>query len=119
MRLAVFSPSSHRCCAPPSSRPPPAATRRCSERARHSAHTRNSPTANTTYDVSSQVFTRLVETERGVSAAIPELAEKLDGLRDGLTYLFTLRRACTGRAATVHVRQRHSTRRRRLLSFRG
>jgi dipeptide transport system substrate-binding protein len=49
-------------------------------------------TANTSYDVASQIFDRLVETERGGSTAIPALAESWEVSEDGLTYLFHLRK---------------------------
>ncbi len=49
-------------------------------------------TANTAYDMASQIYDRLVETERGGSNLVPALAESWDVSEDGLTYTFHLRR---------------------------
>src|SRR3954468_11280436 len=49
-------------------------------------------TTGTSFDANSQIYSRVVDFERGTTKVIPGLAEKWDISPDGLTYTFTLRK---------------------------
>src|ERR1044071_3439750 len=49
-------------------------------------------TTGTSFDANSQIYSRLVDFERGTTKLIPGLAEKWDISADGTVYTFTLRK---------------------------
>src|SRR5690348_1191292 len=49
-------------------------------------------TTGTSFDANSQIYSRLVDFERGTTKVVPGLAEKWDISPDGLTYTFYLRK---------------------------
>ena len=49
-------------------------------------------TTGTSFDANSQIYSRIVDFDRGTTKVVPGLAEKWDISPDGLTYTFTLRK---------------------------